>query len=67
MAKYDEEAFKDANLLAGDSILNYRTIASFAHDEVIINQYDAYLEIPLKKATKDAHFIAISFGFSQFV
>ncbi len=42
----DEEAFKDANLLAEDAIINYRTVASFAHDEIIVSQYDKYLEAP---------------------
>jgi len=32
----DESAYKDANLLAGDSILNYRTVASFGHDYMIL-------------------------------
>ena len=47
--------------------MNYRTVASFAHDEIIINQYDYYLEIPTKKALKRAHVAGISFGFAQFV
>jgi hypothetical protein len=28
-----------ANLLAGDAILNYRTVISFAHDEKIVQDY----------------------------
>ena len=40
----DEDAYKDANLLAGDSILNYRTVASFGHDYRIVNQYDTLIE-----------------------
>jgi ABC-type multidrug transport system fused ATPase/permease subunit len=63
----DEDAYKDANLLAGDSIINYRTVASFAHDEIIIEEYDKYLEGPLKRGVKKAHIIGASFGFSQFV
>ena len=35
-SEVDEEAYKDANLLAGDSILNYRTVASLAHDDMIV-------------------------------
>jgi ABC-type multidrug transport system fused ATPase/permease subunit len=37
LSNIDEASNKDANLLAGDAIANYRTVASFAHDEVIIN------------------------------
>ncbi len=54
-------------MLAGDSIINYRTVASFAHDEIIISEYDNYLEGPLSRGVKKAHIIGVSFGFSQFV
>mmetsp|Transcript_50155 Transcript_50155/g.68522 ORF Transcript_50155/g.68522 Transcript_50155/m.68522 type:complete len:586 (-) Transcript_50155:1434-3191(-) len=37
--EYDEVAVKDANLLAGDAIANYRTVASFAHDDVIVAEF----------------------------
>jgi hypothetical protein len=40
MTSFDENAYKDANLLAGDAILNNRTVASFGHDYIIVNQYD---------------------------
>jgi ABC-type multidrug transport system fused ATPase/permease subunit len=63
----DEDAYKDANLLAGDSILNYRTVASFGHDYLIINQYDKLVEGPVKTSIKKAQCIGFWFGFSQFV
>lgn len=44
---YDENAAKDANLLAGDAIANYRTVASFAHDEEIIAEFSSLLEGPV--------------------
>ena len=50
----DEDAYKDANLLAGDSILNYRTVASFGHDNLIINEYDKLVEGPVKNGMKKA-------------
>ena len=31
---------QDANLLAGDAINNYRTVASFANEEAIIQKYE---------------------------
>ena len=31
---------KEANLLAGDAINNYRTVASFANEEAIIRKYE---------------------------
>ena len=36
MNEFDEEAYKDANLIAGDSIINYKTVASFGHDYLIV-------------------------------
>jgi ATP-binding cassette, subfamily B (MDR/TAP), member 1 len=36
----DGAAHRAANLLAGDTILNYRTVASFGHDYLIIREYD---------------------------
>jgi 3-deoxy-D-manno-octulosonic-acid transferase len=32
----DEAAYKDANLLAGDAITNFRTVASLATDKAIV-------------------------------
>ena len=67
MSNIDEASHKDANLLAGDAIANYRTVASFAHDEVIINKFDSYLDGPSRKERRAAHFIGLAYGFSQFV
>lgn len=41
------EDYKEANLLAGDAIINYRTVASFATDEEIVKSYDRYLDAPI--------------------
>ena len=67
MSSFDEDAYKDANLLAGDAINNYRTVASFGHDYLIVKQYHSYVEIPEKGNLKKAHCIGFWFGFSQFV
>lgn len=44
----DEASYKDANLLAADSILNYRTVASFGHDYVIVKEFDNLVEAPVR-------------------
>ena len=31
---------QEANLLAGDAINNYRTVASFANEEAIVKKYE---------------------------
>jgi ABC-type transport system involved in Fe-S cluster assembly fused permease/ATPase subunit len=46
MSSFDEDAYKDANLLAGDAINNYRTVSSFGHDNLIVKQYHDYVVIP---------------------
>ena len=64
MSSVDEVAYKDANLLAGDAIVNYRTVASFGHDNLIISEYDKLIGIPLTANLKKAHCIGFWFGFS---
>lgn len=67
MANESNDNYKDANLLVGDTITNYRTVASFAHNELILQRYQDYLLIPYQKGLKKSHQIGITFGFSQFV
>lgn len=38
------ELGQEANLLAGDAINNYRTVASFANEEAIIEKYEEMIE-----------------------
>jgi hypothetical protein len=59
-----EGAFKDANLLAGDAIMNYRIVASFAHEEQILKDYEKLLSGPYPKIVKQAHIMGLVFGFS---
>lgn len=40
MNDVEEKAYRDANLLAGDSIINFRTVAGLSSDKLIIRQYD---------------------------
>lgn len=67
MSQDTDEAMKDANVLAGDSIINYRTVASFANEDQILSDYDAMLQGPVNIATKKCHVMGVTFGFSQFV
>ena len=34
-----EDELKLADLLAGDAILNYKTVASFAHEDKLVKDY----------------------------
>ncbi len=40
MSNIDTNIRKEANILAGDAIKNYKTVASFGHHDVIIKEYD---------------------------
>lgn len=53
--------------MAGDAISNYRTVASFAHEEKVVNDFSIMLENPKKLAISNAHKIGIIYGFSQFL
>jgi ABC-type transport system involved in Fe-S cluster assembly fused permease/ATPase subunit len=44
---------KEADLLCGDAIINYKTIQSFGHEDVIVKKYTEYLQ-PAYKASKIA-------------
>ena len=58
---------KQANLLAGDAIINYRTVAGLANEDRILRDYSMLLDEPKRKAICTAHKIGCSYGFSQFV
>ena len=62
-----ENSHKYANLLAGDAIMNYRTVASFAYEKQIVRDYWTLLDQPRRTAVRQAHKIGGSYGFSQFV
>ena len=61
------ELYKEADMLAGDSIVNYRTVASFGNEEMILDDYKKFLDGPLQRVASKSHQIGIIFGFSQFV
>lgn len=67
MSTDTDAAMKDANLLAGDSIINYRTVASFANEDQIIMDFGNMLQGPVNVSVKQCHLIAFIFGFSQFI
>jgi ABC-type multidrug transport system fused ATPase/permease subunit len=60
------ELQKEANLLCGDVIVNYRTVQSFGHEEEFVKKYEQML-LPGKTKAKATHNkTAIALGFSQF-
>ena len=67
MSSDSDIKMKDANILAGDAIINYRTVASFANEDQLIRDFSNLLEEPVNVAIKKCHLIGFIFGFSQFV
>ena len=63
----ETEENKEANLLAGDTIINYRTVASFGNEEQIVQDYAKMLDKPLKNSIRRNNILGFIFGFSQFV
>lgn len=57
---------KEANLLCGDAIINYRTVQSFGHEELVVKKYEEMLT-PGHEKTKSYQFKSgFAFGLSQF-
>lgn len=55
------------DLLANDSIQNFRTVMGFGLNEGIKNQYTKLLAPDLNTANKTAHCAGIIFGYSKFI
>lgn len=55
-----------ANLLCGDSIVNFRTVQSFGNTELIIKKYVEYLEPAYLKSRAGHLKIGAAFGISNF-
>jgi len=66
MSQFEDEQMKEANILAGDAISNFRTIMSFGNDDMIIERYDALMLDAHRNSIKKAHFIGFMYGMSQF-
>lgn len=58
------EKEKEANLLIGDAINNFKTVQSFAHEELLVEKYKKYVkEIYMKGRVKHIK-SGIAYGFS---
>jgi ABC-type transport system involved in Fe-S cluster assembly fused permease/ATPase subunit len=64
MSSDTDSSMREANLLAGDLIMNYRTVASFANEDQLVNDYSRLLEGPVNIAMRKCHLIGMVFGFS---
>lgn len=61
----NKDALKEANLLCGDSIINYKTVQSFGHEDKLVEKYKELLmpvhKVSMSKAVKSG----AAFGCSQ--
>ena len=55
---------QETNLLAGDAINNYRTVASFANEEAIVQKYEEMVREQYEESISKSHFAGLAFGFS---
>ena len=46
ITRIDDDLSKQANILCGDSIQNYKTVASFGNEDEIVRVYAGLLEVP---------------------
>jgi ABC-type transport system involved in Fe-S cluster assembly fused permease/ATPase subunit len=55
---------KEANLLCGDAIVNYKTVQSFGNEEMLVNKYKEMM-LPVFSFTRRAHIkTGFAFGLS---
>lgn len=46
ITRIDDDLSKQANILCGDSIQNYKTVSSFGNEDEIVRVYSALLKVP---------------------
>ena len=56
---------KSADRLAGDAILNYKTIQAFGCNEEILEEYGNLVDVPIAEDVKKGHKHGFLYGFSQ--
>jgi len=62
----NSELEKEANLLCGDAIINYKTVQSFGHEDMLVKKYEELLAPIHKKAMWRGVTSGLAFGYSQF-
>lgn len=67
MTNVGKEEGDQANILCGDSILNFKTVQSMGHEELFVKKYKDYLEPKVKSAFTRHLKSGFFFGLSQFM
>lgn len=61
-----DEATKEANLMAGDMINNFKTIQSFGNQNQVVKNYEKALAPMFANAGTSSLIAGVAYGFSQF-
>lgn len=65
MVKDSNDGDKEADLLCGDSIVNYKTVQSFGHEELIFEMYERILLPTLEKQRRTSVKTAVALGMNM--
>ena len=65
--KKNESNTKAAQVLLSDAIANYKTVASFGNENILIDEYSGLLQNKLKVDTKNGLVFGFSWGLAQAV
>ena len=60
----EEVAADDSQILANDSIMNYKTVSSFGSDEILMKEYTDALELSKASHNRTARISGFFFGYS---
>ena len=63
--KAESNVLKQAQLLASDAIQNYKTVSSFANENIITDEFWTKIAAIEKKDSDQSHCFAFSFGASN--
>lgn len=65
--KRNKEGKTEANRLVGDSIINFKTVQSFGHEEHVIQQYEILMKEVADETWSTDVKLALQFGVSNFM
>lgn len=62
--KSSTEKIKEANLLLGDAIMNYKTVQSFGYEDKVVEKYEEFLKPGAEEIASGDLLIGFYFGCS---
>ena len=65
--KSSSEKTKEAQLLLGDAILNYKTVQSFGYENLLVDKYEEFMKPGAEEIATGDLMIGFGFGCTQLV